>query len=224
MSSYRVIFDLDDTLYAEREFAYSGFRAIGRWAAERWGSDGLAEDMTRMLDEGHLGALFKMALEKHRPGYSEAEFSEMREVYRTHMPEIALFDDAEWALTHFAERGPIGLITDGTTAMQQAKVAGLGIAGRFEEIIFTHEAGGRDYHKPHPWSYEHMEATLHAPDVQFVYVGDNATKDFITPNAKGWLSVQVRRERPIHDQTKVAEGGAPSHVIHSLYELEDILS
>ncbi len=220
---YRVVFDLDDTLYAEREFAYSGFRAIGRWASERWGIEGLAEDMTRMLDDGHLGALFKMAFERHRPDHTDAEFAEMREIYRTHAPEIALFDDAEWALEHFKASGPIALITDGTTEMQRAKVNGLGISGHFDEIVFTHEAGGRDFHKPHPWSFERVEDALGVPGAQFVYVGDNAMKDFITPNARGWLSVQVRRERPIHDQSKTADGGAPHHVIGSLRELEEIL-
>ncbi len=223
MSHYRVIFDLDDTLYAEREFACSGFRAVGRWAADRWGTEGLAEDMIRMLDDGHLGALFKIAYDRHRPGHSEAEFAEMREVYRTHAPKIELFADAVWALEHFGRQGPLGLITDGTTAVQRAKVQGLGIAHHFDEIVFTHDGGGRAYHKPHPWSFEHMEIRLGGPDSRFVYVGDNAAKDFITPNARGWVSVQVRRERPIHDQSQVADGGEPQHVIDSLHELDEIL-
>jgi len=223
MGKYRIIFDLDDTLYAEREFAYSGFRAIERWAQERWAVGGIAQDMTEMLDNGLLGALFKMSFEKHVPGHSDEEFAAMREIYRTHAPEISLFDDAAWALDHFGGLGPIGLITDGTTAMQMAKVNGLGIAERFADIIFTHEGGGREFHKPHPWSYERMEASFGETGARFVYVGDNATKDFITPNARGWTSVQVRRERPIHDQTKVADGGAPQHVIQSLHELEELL-
>ncbi|MGI9410756.1 MAG: HAD family hydrolase [Hyphomicrobiaceae bacterium] len=224
MSRLRIVFDLDDTLYAEREFAYSGFRAIGRWAHARWGLDGLAEDMTRLLDDGHLGALFKMAFDKHRPDHTADEFAEMREIYRTHQPEITLYEDARWALDHFAGQGPIGLITDGTTEMQQAKVGALEISSLFEKIIYTHEGGGREYHKPHPWSYEQMEAAIGEPGDRFVYVGDNASKDFLTPNARGWLSVQVRRPRSIHDQDKVAVGGDPQHVIASLHGLEQILA
>ena len=224
MGRFRVVFDLDDTLYAEREFAYSGFRAVGRWAHASWGLEGLAEDMTRLLDDGHLGALFKMSFEKHRPEHSPEEFALMREIYRTHEPEISLFDDAHWALEHFAQQGPIGLITDGTTEMQAAKVKALAIADSFEEIIYTHEGGGRDFHKPHPWSYERMETAIGQPGDRFVYVGDNASKDFLTPNARGWLSVQVQREGSIHDQNRVADGGEPDHVIRSLHELERILT
>ena len=194
MGQLRVIFDLDDTLYAEREFAYSGFRAVGRWANERWGTEGIADDMTRMLDDGHLGPLFKMSFERHRPDHTEEEFAELREVYRTHDPEISLFEDAEWALEHFAGQGPIGLITDGTTAMQATKVRALGIGDHFGDIVYTHEGGGRAFHKPHPWSYERMEAAIGREGDRFVYVGDNAKKDFITPNC-AWMAERAGAPR-----------------------------
>ena len=32
MSHLVLVFDLDDTLYPERQFALSGFQAAGRWA------------------------------------------------------------------------------------------------------------------------------------------------------------------------------------------------
>lgn len=223
MSRLCLIFDLDDTLYPEHEFAYSGFRAVGRWAHAKWGIEGIAEDMSDMLDRGMLGALFKQSFEKHRPEHSADEFAELRDIYRTHEPEITLFDDARWAIEHFGEQVPLGLITDGTTEMQAAKVRGLDIAHHFEKIVFTHEGGGRDFHKPHPWSYEAIEAELGGPGAQYVYVGDNAAKDFVTPNQRGWTSVQVKRPRTIHRQDVIAEGGEPGHVIASLKELPEIL-
>lgn len=223
MGELRVVFDLDDTLYAEREFAYSGFRAIESWANARWGITGIGDDMAGLLDDGHLGGLFKIAFEQHHPEHTAEDLAALHEIYRTHMPEIALFDDAVWALDHFARRGPIGLITDGTPAMQATKVKALEIEDHFHEIVFTQSGGGREFHKPHPWSFERMEAALGTSGDRFVYIGDNAAKDFVTPNARGWLSIQVRRESSIHDQTDVAEGGAPAHVITSLHELEDLL-
>ena len=56
MSGLVLVFDLDDTLYPERQFALSGFAAAGRWAEAELGIAGLAADMTRLLDGGHLGA------------------------------------------------------------------------------------------------------------------------------------------------------------------------
>ena len=40
MSKLCVVFDLDDTLYPERAFALSGFRAAGLFAAQKWQIDG----------------------------------------------------------------------------------------------------------------------------------------------------------------------------------------
>ena len=67
MSGLVLVFDLDDTLYPERQYALSGFKAAERWAAPELGIEGLAADMTRLLDDGHLGALFRMALARKLP-------------------------------------------------------------------------------------------------------------------------------------------------------------
>ena len=62
MSEVVLVFDLDDTLYPERQFALSGFDAAERWAAAELGISGLAAHMTALLDGGHLGELFRIAL------------------------------------------------------------------------------------------------------------------------------------------------------------------
>ncbi len=60
---------------------------------------------------------------------------------------------------------------------------------------------------------------------RFVYVGDNPAKDFVVPNARGWISVMVERpgHRRIHAAAQVAEGGAPQHTVASLAELPAVL-
>ena len=162
MSGLVLVFDLDDTLYPERQFALSGFEAAGRWAAAELGVEGLAADMTRLLDDGHLGQLFRMALAEKMPEHSPEHLAGLLEAYRDHEPELALFDDAGWALAHFAGQAKLGLITDGTHRVQAKKVAALGIAPHFREIVFTDALGGRAFSKPHPKSYELVEAALGA--------------------------------------------------------------
>lgn len=221
-----LVFDLDDTLYAERDFAISGFRAIERWAhAELAPSQGLAEEMTRLLDDGHLGGLFQIVMKERHPEHTPEQFARALEIYREHAPEIALFEDARWALEHYAGQGPLGLITDGTHRMQRGKVEALGIAPFFKELVFTGALGGREFHKPHPLSYERIEAALGAPDARFVYVGDNPSKDFVTPNTRGWTSVMVHRpgHARIHSKVETAPGGEPQHTIESLRELPRVL-
>lgn len=222
-----LVFDLDDTLYPERQFALGGFAASARWAEATLGIEpGLADEMARLLDAGHLGTLFPQVLKSRVPGHSAEHLAEFVAAYRDHAPELALFDDASWALQHYAAQGPLGLITDGAHEMQQRKVAALGISPRFREIVYTGALGGRQFHKPHPLSYEKIEAALGGCGTRLVYVGDNPSKDFVVPNARGWLSVMVQRpdHAGIHAGAVVADGGAPQVIIASLVELPIVLN
>lgn len=222
MRRLRVIFDLDDTLYPERDFAVSAFEAAGGWARDRLGVEGLAADMIRLLDDGHLGALFRIALE--RRGIDPLHAADLIDAYRRHEPiQLEMYPDSEVALRHFAGHGPLGLITDGTPAVQRAKVKALAIAERFHHIVYTHELGGREFAKPHAGSFEAMQAALGQPSDRFVYVGDNPSKDFVSPNRMGWTTVQVVRPQRIHANAKVAEGGVPHHVVETLAELPALL-
>jgi len=225
MQPLRLVFDLDDTLYPESAFAHSGFRAAGAWADMEFGVKGMAAEMARLFEDGHLGPLFKRALATHVPDHAPAHLEALLEAYRNHTPEIALFEDAAWAIGHYRRQGPIGLITDGTTEMQAAKIKALELHNHFDHIIMTDALGGREYRKPHPLSYERMQAALEIGDsARFVYVGDNPSKDFVTPNAWGWITVQIKRaERGIHDPDAIAEGGTPQHVITTLRDLPGVL-
>ncbi len=226
MSRLHVVFDLDDTLYPERDFAIAGFRAASRWAQAAFGVGDLTAEMTGMLDAGTLGRLFAVVLARHVPDHTHAHLDAFREAYRRcDGLALALFHDAVAALDHYQQHGPIGLITDGTHHVQARKVAALGVEQRFAKIVFTDALGpDRTYFKPHARPFEVMAAALGAPGDRFVYVGDNPSKDFVAPNAMGWTSVLVHRDHPrIHDVAKVAEGGAPQHTISALTELPDIL-
>jgi putative hydrolase of the HAD superfamily len=224
MSQPILVFDLDDTLYPERQFALSGFRAAAQWAQASLGISGLAEDMTRLLDAGELGGLFGMALARRLPGHSTEQLAEFVRAYREHEPELELFADARWALRHFAG-GKLGMITDGTHRMQARKVAALGIAQHFQAIVYTDALGGRSYFKPHPEGYCAIERALGTAAERFVYIADNPAKDFVVPNARGWMSVMVARpgHRRIHAAAATAPGGAPQHAVASLTELPALL-
>jgi putative hydrolase of the HAD superfamily len=223
MSSLKLVFDLDDTLYPERMFAISGFRAAAAWAERELGLTGLHEPMLRLLDAGHLRQLFHIVLAEHAPGHRPDQLEAFIDAYRTHAPEIELFEDAHAALEHFGAREPIGLITDGLHHVQAAKVRALGLEPRLGHIIYTDALGGRAFSKPNPKAFELMQAALGTPGDRFVYVGDNSAKDFVAPNALGWITVQVVRPGGIHDGSKIAEGGRPQHSISTLDELPALL-
>lgn len=82
MSQPRIVFDLDDTLYPERQFALSGFRAAARWAEREFGVAGLDAEMVRLLDQGMLGAMFEHLLERHVPHHTPAHVTQFLTAYR----------------------------------------------------------------------------------------------------------------------------------------------
>jgi putative hydrolase of the HAD superfamily len=220
-----LVFDLDDTLYPERQFALSGFAAAELWAQASLGLTGLGADMIRLLDQGHLGQLFRLALEARMPDHQPEHLAGLLEAYRSHVPSLTLFEDAAWALCHFGAQLRLGLITDGSHAVQRRKVEALGVARHFREIVYTDALGGRAFAKPHQQSYQMLETALGGDNARFVYVGDNPAKDFVAPNARGWMTVMIDRPgaQKIHAGAKPAEGGRPQHTIASLVELGAVL-
>ncbi len=226
MSEPVIVFDLDDTLYAERDFAISGFRACESWLEREHGVGEVAEEMTRLLDEGHMRQLFVKVLKDRLPHSADQHLEAFIDVYRYHEPAIGLYPDSVWALEHFGSKGPLGLITDGQHEVQSSKVRALDIGHRFEHIVYTGALGGRAFSKPHPLSYEQMEEKLGGAGDgrRFVYVGDNPAKDFVTPNARGWISVQIVRPYRIHARAEASQGGHPQHMIETLTELPAILA
>ena len=228
MSTRHLVFDLDDTLYAERDFALGGFRAAASMAETTFGlADGTAasiqRQMTTLLDSGHLGGLFAIALAAVKHDHTSEQLSAFIAAYRNHTPTIALFDDADAALSRFG--GNLGMITDGSHDLQRSKVTALGIARHFGAIIYTDQLGGRAFAKPNPTAYELARDTLGKPGDTFVYIGDNPAKDFQAPNTMGWTTIMIRRPdiQRIHPDARAIEGGEPQHIITRLDALSGVL-
>lgn len=222
MSGLCVVFDLDDTLYPEASYARSGLRAAGHWAEVELGLAGLAARLTQLFDAGRRGDLFDTALADLGARPDPAVVARLIEVYRSHEPELALFEDAMWALVHYGASGPLALLTDGFAGVQQAKVAALGIAPRFRHLVFTDALGGRDFWKPNPAGFQAIERAV--PEATaFVYVADNAAKDFVAPNALGWRSVRIVRPFGEYRMSVPPAGGEPHATIPTLMRLPEIL-
>lgn len=188
-----VVFDLDDTLYAEREYAVSGYRAIAR---------------AESLPEGAVSAAADALAEKRNPmdamaavvGGTEEDISRWVEIYRNHVPEISLYPDAA-ALLDTLKRGGVrmALITDGRSFGQRAKVKALGLDAYVADadIHISAESG---FEKPSPHAYR--QVVRNYPEAsEFWYVADNPAKDFIAPTAMGWRTAcLLSRGANIFDQ------------------------
>jgi putative hydrolase of the HAD superfamily len=219
-----VIFDLDDTLYPERAYAFSGFDTVaGAFSGELGDPLSSAETMRRLFDTEHRPRVFDALLEKRDILPDRSLIKRMIETYRAHVPTIALHDDAAAALAQLQDRYDLGLITDGPSASQWAKIDALNLRSRFREIIVTGD-WGMEFGKPHPRAFETMADRLNTSPSACVYVADNPTKDFIAPNALGWMTIQIRRPDGIYRDRDAPDQGMARLQISSLNDLEGYLA
>jgi putative hydrolase of the HAD superfamily len=216
-----LVFDLDDTLYLERDFVRSGFRAVDRWLASRDMVEGFFEVAWQLFEAGRRGDVFDCTLERLGMSLEAELIRRLVDVYRSHAPAIALDPEAAGLLARLHARGPLALLTDGYRATQERKVAALGLERYCSPIVYT-DALGREHWKPSPRGFLSIQQRFGGQANRFVYIGDNPAKDFRAPNALGWLTIRLRHPRGEHARAE-AQGAldAAAHTITHLAEIEE---
>jgi putative hydrolase of the HAD superfamily len=173
-----VIFDLDDTLYPERSYVLSGFRAVARWMEGRTGSPAaeVYGSLRALFCQGVRGDTFDRWLAAQ--GLPACLAHEMVGVYRAHRPEIDLLAGVRETLEALQPAARLGLLSDGPRTAQRAKLDALRIRELFSAIVLTDELG-RDSWKPSPVPFQKAVGLLDVSPHDCVYVGDNCAKDFL---------------------------------------------
>ncbi len=217
-----VVFDLDDTLYPENEFAEGGFGNVASFLA---GENvplarQLAEKMKSLARAGRRKTLFQTLLsEMHQP-VTEEKISGLIRLYRTTDRPLSLFPDAERTLSRFrVRRYFLGILTDGPLESQQTKIRLLNLQSRVDRITYTAELGP-GFEKPSPGGFERMMKQFNLQPRQCVYIADNEAKDFLAPNTLGWRSVKVLRPGGVYFSTAaITDSYKPQFVIETLDDL-----
>ena len=206
------VFDLDDTLYLERDFVKSGYRAVDVFLTSEKSLDGFFDFAWNEFQNGNFSYVINRFLEKSDCCTTEVLQSAIR-VYRDHRPSITLLPDA----LDFLKQKPFdcfAMITDGYSMTQWNKITALGLPSMIKKIVVTGD-WGKDYWKPHPRAY--LEVQRDYPANQCVYIADNPRKDFCVPLELQWHpSVRIRRSGSLHYALPTDEHCIE---IHSLTEL-----
>jgi putative hydrolase of the HAD superfamily len=216
-----IVFDLDDTLFSEREFVRSGFRAVAKHPALATAA-GFSDTAWRLFEEGRRDDIFNVAMELLSMPFTPELIQELLDVYRGHRPDIVLFDDAKWALEKFSSTHRLGAVSDGYHETQKRKVEALRLEQYLNPIIYS-DAYGRDAWKPSPTPYQEFMKAAQCDGPECCYVGDNPAKDFVSANRLGWTSIQVIRAGGEYEDRMAPPQGEAHWRISSLYELEGIL-
>lgn len=197
-------FDLDDTLFRERDFCRSGFRFICSRNRYR------VFDSPSYPDEESLGRLCSemdrelsggrnpfVPFENFFRPLAEAAGEEWNlqthiSAYRAHTPDsLGMAEGMAALLRELAERGvKMAIITDGRSVTQRRKISALGLEHFIHpDLILISEETGHD-----KLASKEMFATVvrSFPEAAgFWYVGNNPLKDFYHPNLMGWETFMV---------------------------------
>lgn len=173
-----VIFDLDDTLYSEKEYIKSGYRAVSGY-----------------LGGGYYEKLWSYFVSK-KPAIDELlkelgreeEKEDVLKIYRFHKPTINLYEGVKETIEELKKRGvKVGIITDGRPEGQRNKIEALGLD--IDDVIITDELGGIQFRKPCDIAFRILQTRWRLSASQIVYVGDNPIKDFGAPKQLGMKSI-----------------------------------
>ena len=183
------IFDLDDTLYLERSFVESGFKAVAKFLEKEfdWSTHETFSEMLELLDRHGRGSIFDSLLYSKQK-YSKKLIKDCVKTYRYHEPKIKIFDDTKDIIS--SSLYPQYIVTDGNKLVQKNKTSSLGIESYFKKIFYTH-AYGIHNRKPSTYCFEKIKKIEKCAWNQMIYIGDNPNKDFVNLRPLGVSTVRV---------------------------------
>ncbi len=193
-----VIFDLDDTLYNEKQYVRSGYAAVARYLGRQDAADALWQCFERKEPaiDTYLSRIGEMAKK-----------ADCLRIYREHMPDICLNPGTAEIIATLHSRGvKVGIITDGRPAGQRRKIEALGLESMVDDIIITDELGGEQFRKPCDIAFRILQRRWKIPFGQLIYIGDNMSKDFQAPKQLGMQWALVRNPESLY-QTETCCGG-----------------
>lgn len=187
-----VVFDLDDTLYAERRFVLSAQAALAAQLSRESGVP--ASALYRFLagrfrSGGRDGLLQALCAAFALPA---GEIPRMVDVIRTHPPRLRLPRASRDVLRALRGEGHrLGVLTNGLRCTQRGKVEALGLGALVDAVVYAedHAPGG----KPSPLCFAAILDRLGVSPARAVFVGDHVVKDVAGASAAGLSAIWMRR-------------------------------
>lgn len=191
-----VIFDLDDTLYSEKDYVRSGYRAV----ADILPQIEHAEQKLWEAFEQKKSAIDRVLMDEGI--YTDELKEECLKIYRFHTPDIMFYEGVIPVFDQLKKQNvQIGIITDGRPEGQRAKILSLGLKKYVQHIIITDELGGTSFRKPCEKAFILMKERLKISYEEMCYVGDNFKKDFIAPEKLGMKIIWFRNSDGLYFET-----------------------
>ena len=208
-----LVLDLDDTLYKEYDYQTSGLKYVEEQVLELYDVD-LRGKLLELRGQGVNDIFLELTNILNIPSSIKDSFLMM---YRCHNPNIALTLETkkfiESALHNFRN---VVILTDGRSISQRLKLESLSL---LKIPVFISE----EWNSTKPDNKRFiaiMERYITCS--QFCYVADNPSKDFIAPNALGWISICLKGDQNnIHsqDQNSLEKEHSPQYWVNNVSEI-----
>ena len=205
-----ILFDLDGTLFDDRQYIRGGLRHAGTVLAARTGVDLTDELLEAYFERGYTESTFDTVLDEH--GLSTELVPTLVTAYHDNDADLWPFPDTVSTLGVLADMCQLGVITGGTNGRE--KIDRLGLAGYFEVVYVTAE---RDTSKRCSAVFESALDALDVSPAAAVYVGDRPALDFPQPNRLGMTTVRTARGR--YADADATGDARPDHTVDGLDEL-----
>lgn len=203
-----VIFDLDDTLYSEKEYVKSGYNAVSDYFG-----GGYEEKLWSYFENGKP-AIDELLRDLGR----EEEKENALNIYRFHKPTIHLYPGVVEMIESLRSRGiKVGIITDGRPEGQRKKIEKLGLKSLINDIIITDELGGVQFRKPCDIAFRILVTRWRLNPSDVVYIADNPVKDFQAPQQLGMKSILLANHDSLYFMETVENSDI--RIIHNIAEL-----
>jgi|LakMenE18May11ns_1017448.scaffolds.fasta_scaffold9681382_2 putative hydrolase of the HAD superfamily len=215
-----LIFDLDDTIYNEKEFIFNGYKAVAnffykkikiykkKYIFEYLKYQYLLKGREKIFDK----FLMKFGI------FNKKNLNLCIKLYRYN--NFKLFFKTSFKKIFKKYNKKIYLVTDGNWLVQKNKVRNLKINNFFKKIFYTGFYGPR-YFKPSLMCFIKIKELEGCNWSDLLYIGDNPFKDFVLIKQKGIKTVRVLNGR--YKNVKVDRKYDAEYSIKSINELIPLL-
>jgi putative hydrolase of the HAD superfamily len=191
-----VLFDLDDTLYDQRQWLSGAFLLAGRYLEEVCGipaREAQEELLTLSSQHGSAsGSLFNRLLALHGIPDDPILIHALIGRFFEHRPKtLEPYQGVPETLYEILNAGlKCGVITNGKPEVQRSKIDALGI-GKFFTLVLVSGEFGDDWKKPASRMHRKALAEFGVEGTACIYVGDNPAIDFVPARETGCSTVRV---------------------------------
>jgi putative hydrolase of the HAD superfamily len=218
-----VLFDLDDTLYPEREFYLGGFAVVADLLQRR--GIGPAQRSRELFAHLHFNEAREGVFDKAavRLGFPTDWIPELVAAFHNHMPRLRLPEETNQTLRQLRLQYRLGIVTDGHAAVQRRKIEALGLASLVDAIVVADDLG-REHWKPHPMPFWRCCESLHTTPGEAVFVGDHPHRDIQGARRAGLTAIRLRSPDSHFHDLSTPEDDSANYEISRLAELGVLLA